>query len=99
MNEPAAGRNIPIIELTRDLSQLELHCPFCGACSYSWEFADPIRACPHLMSVTPDEHTLADLPIVMGDAVFGVFDSGPTPESLYFVFRKSADGFADNPIA
>lgn len=98
MNESSASRDFPIVELTRDLSELELHCPFCGECNYSWEFEDPIRICPHLISVTPDRHTLDTLPVVLGDAVFATFDSGPTPDSLYFVFRKSADVLTDTPI-
>lgn len=97
MTETRAPYEFPIVELTRDLSALELHCPFCGECNYSWEFVDPIRICPHLISVTPDRHTLDALPVVLGDAVLAVFGSGPKPESLYFVFRKSADGLADTP--
>lgn len=81
-------RNVPIVELALDLSVLELHCPFCGEYTYNWEFVDPIRICSHLISVTPSRETLDQLPVQDGDIVLGAFDSGPTPESLYFVFRN-----------
>lgn len=76
-----------VIELTTELSVLNLYCPFCGKHTYDWTLEDCVTHCPHLIQA---EYGLQNAPTCnheLGDVVFCIFDSGPRPEMLTLIFR------------
>lgn len=86
---PVSRRNcVPsIIELTTELSVLELHCPFCGVKTYDWASTTAITPCPHLIGVSEKPNTEGDHNHQLGDIIFCICDSGPRPEMLLLTFR------------
>lgn len=77
----------PMIELTTELSELELFCPFCGDKVYDWAAKTNVSPCSHLFVTDYNLTGHDDHNFELGDVIFVVCDSGPRPETLLLAFR------------
>lgn len=77
----------PIIELTTELSELSLFCPFCGEQVYDWSVEDNISPCKHLISSGGELTPPMSPPHQLGDVIFCICDSGPRPDVQFLMFR------------